>query len=439
MLLGCSDYELKSIDYPEFPDVQPEEIIEERDPHIVVDPLSIDKDFICEPEIQEVSIVNVGEGPLHISSIELFAEGWYMTTPELPMVLEQQEIYTMTLLAENGAGVLEIQSNDPTSPTMWIDLQATVDHPPELIITDPYNGAVVPVEGQLLAGHIKDDVDNPEDFVVNWYSDIDGFIGTSIPDSGGDFSIDFHEASPGNHEISIQALDSCSNETEFPISLCQQFGYEVENLDISTWNFVGDAFWDTQNNWVQLTSISPYKVGTAFSTAVPVNGGNVEIEFQFYIGEGSGADGISLTALDIDRMTSFLGGTGCGIGYGGDASCTNGPALPGWSIEVDTYYNSGQDPTTEDHIAFTFDGDVDGAEYWSALPEMEDTGWHTMRVEVQEPHVLVEIDGVIYMDHDLSGHFNFPAYIGFTAGTGGSTNKHLIDSLVVTETVCEEE
>ena len=92
MLLGCSDYELKSIDYPEFPDVQPEEIIEERDPHIVVDPLSIDKDFICEPEIQEVSIVNVGEGPLHISSIELFAEGWYMTTPELPMVLEQQEI-----------------------------------------------------------------------------------------------------------------------------------------------------------------------------------------------------------------------------------------------------------------------------------------------------------------------------------------------------------
>ena len=30
-----------------------------------------------------------------------------------------------------------------------------------------------------------------------------------------------------------------------------------------------------------------------------------------------------------------------------------------WSIEVDTYYNGGYDPTDEDHVMFTFDGDVD--------------------------------------------------------------------------------
>jgi hypothetical protein len=163
----------------------------------------------------------------------------------------------------------------------------------------------------------------------------------------------------------------------------------------------------------------------------------VEIEFLFYIGGGSGADGISLTAIDVDRMTTFLGGTGCGLGYGGDAACTAGPALPGWSIEVDTYFNDGQDPTIEDHLTFVFDGDVDAPQAWTPLPEMEDTGWHTMTVTVTAPHVKIAIDGDIYIDQELTGHFDFPANIGFTAGTGGQTNFHRIDALEVTSYLCD--
>lgn len=435
--IGCSDYNIEKIQSPA---VAGNPLVEAPTfPQIVVDPLSVTHEDLCMPQVETITILNNGEGPLTIDSIDLYASGWYMTQPSLPLVLEHKETYTMTVMAEDGAGILEIQSDDPTNPHVWIELNATPDNPPTLAITAPFNGAIVPIEGQILEGRIEDDVDHPEDFIITWESDIDGIIGTSIPRPDGTFSIEFAEGSPGDHEISVYTQDSCANEADFPLRVCQQFGYDVENLDISTWNFVGDAFWDAQNNWVQLTPVDTYRVGTAFSTAIPVNGGNVEIEFQFYIGEGTGADGISLTALDIDRMTSFLGGTGCGIGYGGHAACTGGPALPGWSIEVDTYFNPNQDPTPADHIAFTFDGDVDGPEYWSSLPEMEDTGWHTMRVVVAEPHVLVQIDGITYMDQDVSGHFDFPAYIGFTAGTGGSTNKHLIDSLVVTETVCADE
>ena len=175
-------------------------------------------------------------------------------------------------------------------------------------------------------------------------------------------------------------------------------------------------------------------MGTAFS-AQQVTGAGGD-EFQFYIGDESGADGIPLTALDTDRMTTFL--AALAVEYGGDAACTAGPALPGWSIEVDTYFNSGQDPTEADHLMLTFDGDVDDPAVWVELPEMEDNGWHSMRVLVQEPRVLVEIDNVAYIDQDVSGYFNFPAYIGFTAGTGGATNNHLIDSLTVTETLCDE-
>ena len=103
---------------------------------------------------------------------------------------------------------------------------------------------------------------------------------------------------------------------------------------------------------------------------------------MFFVSGGSGADGFSLTALDVDRMSGFVGSTGGGIGYGG---------LPGWSIEVDTYYN-GHDPTSADHIAFSIDGDVSNPVIWAPLPEMEDGQWHNMKVTVAAPHILAEID-----------------------------------------------
>jgi hypothetical protein len=248
---------------------------------------------------------------------------------------------------------------------------------------------------------------------------------------------DWSSRTSGLHSVKATVEDSCGNQATSVVGVCQDEGYTSDELDLSAWQFDGVAEWDTANDWLQLTAADEYVVGSAFATDSVVSGGNVEIRFSFYIGDGSGADGISLTALDADRMTGLLGGSGCGIGYGGDASCTAGPALPGWSIEVDTYYNSEVDPTASDHVMFTFDGDVDNVLLWAELPEMEDTGWHEMVVTVSDPNVRVEIDGVAYLDDAVSGYFGFPAYVGFTAGTGGQTNRHLIDSLEVTESVCD--
>jgi hypothetical protein len=50
----------------------------------------------------------------------------------------------------------------------------------------------------------------------------------------------------------------------------------------------------------------------------------------------------------------------------------------------------------------------------------------------------VSIDEVPYIDTDLDGFAPFNAWVGFTAGTGGQTNRHLIDSLRVTELACDE-
>ena len=89
------------------------------------------------------------------------------------------------------------------------------------------------------------------------------------------------------------------------------------------------------------------------------------------------------------------------------------------------------EPTADDHLAFTFNGDVDGYVAWAALPEMEDTGWHDMSVVVAAPRSPSASTGP-YIDTTVN---DGDAYVGFTAAPAAD-NTHLIDSLSVTETVC---
>ena len=113
--------------------------------------------------------------------------------------------------------------------------------------------------------------------------------------------------------------------------------------------------------------------------------------------------------------------------------------LYGWNVEVDTFFSPDLDPTEEDHVSFHFDGDVAGYEAYAALPEMEDDSWHDMVVEVVAPRVTIAIDGVVYIDEEIEGYYDFPAEVGFTAATGGETNFHLIDGLQVIERVCDDD
>ena len=129
-------------------------------------------------------------------------------------------------------------------------------------------------------------------------------------------------------------------------------------------------------------------------------------------------------------MSGFVGSSGGGIGYAG---------LPGWSIEVDTWYNGeNNDPTQSDHLSVHIDGNQGAYEAWAALPEMEDGNWHDMAVSVSGTRMTIEVDGLTYIDQDISGLGAFPAYIGFTGATGSATNWHLIDALEVEAFVCDE-
>jgi len=425
---ACSDYNL-------FNDDEPKDV--DTAPLLQVFPSVLDAGIICEtnPHVETVVLANEGNDILEIEALEVTGD-WTLISNPSPFVIEAGQQFPLQLETGTEDATLVVASTDYDWPVMQVPLTGTLDRAPTLQVITPYSGLVIS-EDTVFEGVVTDDVDLPEDLVVSWNSTVDGVFATSqVEPDGTVFGSWNMQHTSGYHTIEASVQDSCNNSVIQRIDICQQMRYEIDSLDISTWHFEGSANWDTTNDWLELTPVASAVVGTAFSTSQEVSGGHVEIDFLFYIGDGTGADGISLTALDVDRMTTFLGGTGCGIGYGGDASCTTGPALPGWSIEIDTYYNDGQDPTPSDHVMFTFDGDVDDPEVWAELPEMEDTGWHQMRVLVQEPRVQVEIDGVTYIDQDIPGFFNFDAYVGFTAGTGGQTNQHLIDALVVTNQIC---
>ncbi len=434
LLVGCSEYNLSEGKGPELggdtgvgtPDVE-------------VSPDAIVEEGVCGAISRDLEVRNRGDADLDVLSITA-SGGWTVGAPGLPLTLAPGDAYPFTATG-GGAGEVVVETTDPDEGFVVVPLDTVPDQPPTLALVEPSNGAILDPGDRTVEAVVADAEDASEQIALTWHSDVDGVFATGFANSSGTMAATWPAArSEGDHVLTVTATDTCGNAVSVDAGVCQQAGYDVDQLDISGWNFEGSATWDAANAWLHLTPALQGQVGTAFETSTPVRADNVQIAFRFFIGNGTGADGISLTALDTARMTTFLGGTGCGIGYGGDASCTVGPALPGWSIEVDTYYNDGQDPTADDHVMFTFDGDVDDPAIWAPLPEMEDTGWHDMVVEVAAPHVTVTIDGVVYIDADVSGgSFAFDAFVGFTAGTGGETNDHIIDSLTVTEYVCAEE
>jgi len=406
-------------------------------PEVRVDPAALELVGVCGAADQQLIVTNVGAAPLRVQAARAEGTGFNVDTSPLPADLDPGSSLELPVTVGVGEGRFLVDTDDPVRPTVEVPARAEADAPPTITLQSPAADAILPPGAVTVTATVADAETPPEALTLVWESDVDGVFSTASADASGAAAAPWPAPrASGPHLLRVTATDACGGSATAELPVCQDAGYTVDELDLASWHFEGNAIWDSTNGWVQLTDTGEYQVGTAFAVDRTVRGDNVQIRFAFFIGGGTGADGISLTAIDTSRMTTYLGGAGCGIGYGGDAACTAGPALPGWSIEVDTHHNAGQDPTEADHLAFTFDGDVDSMSAWVALPEMEDTGWHELVIDVAAPRVVVQIDGVTYIDQDIPGHYDFDAHVGFTAGTGGLTNLHLIDALQVTESVC---
>ena len=330
------------------------------------------------------------------------------------------------------------ENSDEYSDSTQIGTRADCENnqAPSFIDWFPQNDSILPQgETPMFEAWVHDPDGDP--ISVSWKDESGNTLYTTIADEngyafyGGDVSI-----SPGDFELSIVVEDGCEQQTSL-LSLCQQDGYTQDELQLQQWHLEGDAE-ILPNGELELTGLDTFQLGSAFMTdsAVPAN--DIHIRFEFKTDGGTGADGISLTALDVSRMTSFLGGDGCGMGYGGGVSCTDSAGLPGWSIELDTWFNGEQpDPTSSDHVAVSFDGNIANPVTWTPVHELEETGWHTVDITVVAPRIRVIIDDYLYIDEDVEGNFDFLAYIGFTGSTGGQTNNHRIRGFTVEEKICD--
>ena len=231
---------------------------------------------------------------------------------ELPLVIAPGAAESLSILGTEGSAELTVRSNDPDEPAVMVPLSAVADQAPTVRIDSPSTGSLIDVgETTSFTATVSDDVDPADGLELVWTSDVDGELTTSPAADDGSAVYDWQPEihTEGTHLVSLTATDTCDNSVSTDITVCQQAGYTVEQIELESWHFEGSANWDLHNDWVELTTNANNQVGTAFATDETVDGSSVEIEFYFYIGDGSGADGISLTALDTTRMTDWVGGT----------------------------------------------------------------------------------------------------------------------------------
>ena len=177
---------------------------------------------------------------------------------------------------------------------------------------------------------------------------------------------------------------------------------------------------------LQLTDATTgFAAGSAFWPQL-IDPRAIRIEYDASIGGGSGADGLAFVFEDASKGAgpTALGYRGGGLGFSG---------IPGIAVALDEYKNA-VNPSAN-FVGVTDGPTSQGADllHWLGTatllaPLQEAT--HHVTITTTAGTIIVAIDGT----QVLSQAATLPAsaYLGFSAGTGGLTNRHAISHLVVT-------
>ena len=282
------------------------------------------------------------------------------------------------------------------------------------------------------ASEVCDGVDNDCDGQTDeggttvWYRDADGDgYGTSASTTTGcsaptgyvasatDCNDSSSSARPGGREVCDSLDNDCDGSTD-ELYFSTNF---AGGIDTSILSANGNAA--ASNGSVNLAPSAANQRGSLlYRSTIPDD--SFYISFDMAQQSGSGADGLAVLFLNSSDYTS-LGGGGGSQGYGG---------LSGWAVEFDSYQNSGYD-ADENHVALTVASNLSNIAYNSSIPELEDSGWHSVDVYFDAGNVQVYLDGSRVINSSIPGYNASSLTIGLSAGTGASTNDHLIDNLEV--------
>jgi len=204
--------------------------------------------------------------------------------------------------------------------------------------------------------------------------------------------------------------------------------------DPDKWTLSGFAAWDSDYQALFLTDASNDQSGSIFWSE-KLSGQKFNIEFDFWIGAGNGADGMVFAWV---RGPNLLGGGGGSMGFDG---------LDGYGVRFDTY--TGGAPEPENYIAISSVTPSARTDLItnSTIPEMEDAGtagglpapFHVsikfnnghLEMWMRNETAATPMPETKVFDYEIAGYTAFDAYFGFTAATGGLNNVHAIDNIVI--------
>lgn len=210
----------------------------------------------------------------------------------------------------------------------------------------------------------------------------------------------------------------------------EKITYTVEDdfsVDSGLWNYMGSAGYN-QNQYGLLNQTAEWQAGAMWLKQEI--GTEFETSFDYRIHRGNGyADGFTYMFF---KKGNELGNTGQSMGFAENS---------GYAIEFDTYYNSEQDEknnTYSMHIALVKNSTSGNSSQVLACTNDEniisklcDESEHTVKVRVTLSTVTVYIDDEKALEYigELDTTYR---NTGFSAGTGGYNESHVIDNFTCT-------
>ncbi len=310
--------------------------------------------------------------------------------------------------------------------------------------------------------HVSDSEHPADQLKIKVSSDVGGELFEGTPQNDGTFNKSINSLAAGYHQLTftLTAPDNMKTTKTIQIGICKYRNpesFDGPNL-MDGWEIFGDATLDP-GGWLEMTGNAQAKQGSIYNTAQKVYPGDISLSFTIRTGSdvpdsgNKGADGFAINILNVETadqvknyVNSALNG-GC-LGYGVTGVCVeegqNPMIIESFHIEFDTHNNSAgtykepTDPTPDNHIAVTLNGDPGDHKLFKALPDseqglsdLEDMLWHEITLKTKGPLVTITMDGKTVINQEIEG-FNFRGgYIGFSGTTGGKTNYHSFDNLQI--------
>jgi hypothetical protein len=183
------------------------------------------------------------------------------------------------------------------------------------------------------------------------------------------------------------------------------------------WQLNGSASLSGSN--LILTPNAGNLAGSAFWPNIVATEG-FRVTFDETIDQGNGADGLTFTFADpaLGALPTSLGGTGGSLGYSG---------IPGVAVTFDTYQN-GSDPSAN-FMGIATGAAGDNLNYLATNTTIPTLRNATRRVVItyNAGIMRVTLGGTEVFNRAVPLPSN--ALIGWTAGTGGLTNRHMITNV----------